>query len=124
MSLAILCGCQSSVQGAAYSIVPSFRLGRSNGADDKIDMIIVLSRSTEYDQNQEFVVGKAILQAIASRLSEEDNLGEVLELGCGTGYFTKEIAKKAKSVIATDLSDTMLKIARTEVNNFWIGSTR
>ena len=68
-----------------------------------------------FDEDQEYVVGKTILQAIDKRLSEERDLGDVIEFGCGTGYFTKEIAKNAKHVIATDLSDEMLEIARIQL---------
>jgi len=71
-----------------------------------------------YDEDQEYVVGKTILQAIIKRLSREGDLGEVVEFGCGTGYFTKEIAKKASHVIATDLSDEMLEMARIQLKEF------
>ena len=71
-----------------------------------------------YNEDQEYVVGKTILQGITKKLSEERDLGEVIEFGCGTGYFTKEIAKKARHIIATDLSDEMLEIAKTELREF------
>ena len=71
-----------------------------------------------YDEDQEYVVGRAILKAITKRLSEERDLGDVIEFGCGTGYFTKEIAKKARHVIATDLSDEMLEMARIQLEEF------
>jgi len=71
-----------------------------------------------YNEDQEYVVGKTILQAITKRLSEERDLGEVIEFGCGTGYFTKAIAKKARNVFATDLSDEMLEIAKIELREF------
>jgi ubiquinone/menaquinone biosynthesis C-methylase UbiE len=71
-----------------------------------------------FDEDQEYVVGKTILQAIDKRLSEEYYLGDVIEFGCGTGYFTKAIAKKARNVIATDLSDEMLEMARIQLKEF------
>ena len=71
-----------------------------------------------FDDEQEYVVGKTILQAIDKRLSEECYLGDVIEFGCGTGYFTKLIVKKARHVIATDLSDEMLEIARIQLKEF------
>ena len=58
-----------------------------------------------YDNDQEYIAGKAILQAITTKLHEERDLGEVIEFGCGAGYFTKVIAGKARHVIATGLSD-------------------
>ena len=71
-----------------------------------------------YDEDQEYVVGEAILKVIIKRLFEEPDLGEVIEFGCGTGYFTKAIAKKARNVIATDLSDEMLEMARIQLKEF------
>ena len=71
-----------------------------------------------YNEDQEYVVGRAILKAIIKRLFEEPDLGEVIEFGCGTGFFTKAIAKKARNVFATDLSDEMLEMARIQLKEF------
>ena len=71
-----------------------------------------------YSDDQYYVVGNSILQLIIKRLSEEHDLGDVIEFGCGTGYFTKAIAKKARNVIATDLSDEMLEMARIQLKAF------
>jgi ABC-2 type transport system ATP-binding protein len=70
-----------------------------------------------YDEAVDYVVGKVINQAIIERLSKE-HLGEVIEYGCGAGYFTKAIAKNAKHVVATDLSDEMLESARIQLKEF------
>jgi ubiquinone/menaquinone biosynthesis C-methylase UbiE len=40
----------------------------------------------------------------------------VLELGCGTGYFTKEIAKTGASVVAIDISPDMIRLALSYLN--------
>jgi ubiquinone/menaquinone biosynthesis C-methylase UbiE len=71
-----------------------------------------------YDRDGEYVVGKPILQEIEKRLLEEHSLGDVIELGCGTGYFTEAIARNASQVMATDLSDEMLEVARTRLRAF------
>ncbi len=71
-----------------------------------------------YDEGVEYIVGTAINQAIIKTLSAEQELGEVIEFGCGTGYFTKVIAKNAKHVIATDLSDEMVEMTRTQLEKF------
>lgn len=68
-----------------------------------------------YRDDQEYVVGKKILLLLLQQLSEEHNMGDVIEFGCGTGYFTEVIAKKAKHVIATDFSDDMLEIANMKL---------
>jgi len=71
-----------------------------------------------FDEDQKYIVGRAIQQAVIRRLSEERDLGEVVELGCGRGYFTKAIARNATQVLATDLSDEMVEAARTELKEF------
>lgn len=71
-----------------------------------------------FDEDQKYIVGEAIQQAVIRRLSEERDLGEVVELGCGRGYFTKAIARNATQVLATDLSDEMVEAARTQLREF------
>ncbi len=71
-----------------------------------------------YDEGVEYIVGRTIQDEITRRLSEERNLGEVIELGCGTGYFTKTIAKNAVHVLATDLSDEMCEEAKIKLKRF------
>ena len=46
------------------------------------------------------------------RLRELVNGRRVLDLACGTGYWTRVIAETAKEVLATDMSEEMLKQAR------------
>ena len=60
----------------------------------------------------------AVRQAILDKLSEERDLGEVIEFGCGTGYFTKAVAKNARHVMATDLSEEMLELAKKQLKEF------
>jgi SAM-dependent methyltransferase len=38
----------------------------------------------------------------------------VLELGCGTGYFTKELARCGADIVAVDVSPELLEIARAD----------
>ena len=70
---------------------------------------------TSYDKNQEYVVGKDLLNELKENIMILPDLGEVLELGCGTGYFTETVALNADHVFATDLSDELLEIAREQI---------
>jgi ABC-2 type transport system ATP-binding protein len=71
---------------------------------------------TTYDGNQEYVVGKDLLDEVKENIKRLSDLGEVLELGCGTGYFTEVIAQNAAHVFATDLSDELLENAKKRLN--------
>src|SRR5262249_31118798 len=52
---------------------------------------------------------------VRQQLAKEGPLGRVVELGCGTGFFTATLASKAQSVVATDLSPGMLAVACDQV---------
>ena len=51
-------------------------------------------------------------------MAEEFDIGEAIELGCGTGFFSASLAKNARHLIATDFSDEMLAIAKTQLKQF------
>ena len=40
----------------------------------------------------------------------------VLELGCGTGYFTRELARSRADIVAIDVSPELLEIAKTNTS--------
>jgi len=71
-----------------------------------------------FDEDQTHIVGEAIQQTIIGRLSGESGLGELIEFGCGAGFFTKVLAENASHVMATDLSDEMLAVARTQLKDW------
>ncbi len=73
--------------------------------------------SDTYDQNQEYVVGRVLLDKIHAELQQLAGLGDTLELGCGTGCFTVAIAGKSKSLLATDLSDSLLEAAHIRLRD-------
>ncbi|MEA3230009.1 MAG: class I SAM-dependent methyltransferase [archaeon] len=72
-------------------------------------------RADKFDENARYVVGGVIYDEISERLSKEENLGNVIEFGCGTGYFTKVIARNAGQVIATDVSEDKLEMTRAQL---------
>ena len=73
--------------------------------------------SDTYDKDGEYVTGRPVLEAIASRLSREPSSGQALEFGCGTGFFSQAIAQTDGHLLATDLSEAMLKTARRRLGN-------
>ena len=51
---------------------------------------------------------------LSDMVAEFDPRGDVLELACGTGWLTRELARFADSLTAVDASTTMLERARNE----------
>lgn len=54
------------------------------------------------------------VKMLTKHIKPED---KVLELGCGTGYFTREIIKTGASVVAIDISPDLLAVAKKNINN-------
>jgi len=71
-----------------------------------------------YDKNQEYVVGKELLDDMRKELNDLPELGETIEFGCGTGYFTEAITQKYKNIVATDVSEDLLKIAKKRLSKY------
>lgn len=74
--------------------------------------------ANHYDEYTDYIVGKTLRQALIGKLREEKNLGDVIECGCGTGFFTRAIARNASDVLATDLSEDMLDRAKVTLKRF------
>jgi ubiquinone/menaquinone biosynthesis C-methylase UbiE len=70
-----------------------------------------------YDEDVKYIGGEAIQQALIEKLSQESELEELIEFGCGAGFYTKALAVNASHVMATDLSDEMLAMARIQLKN-------
>jgi len=66
---------------------------------------------------QNFLINKDILSEIikAADLNKNDT---VLEIGPGLGILTKELAKKAKKVIAIEKDEKLVKILKKELAHF------
>ncbi len=73
--------------------------------------------SETYDKKMEYVVGKELISEIIQELNRLPELGELVEFGCGTGIYTETIVPKTKSMFATDLSDSLLSVARKRMGN-------
>ena len=70
-----------------------------------------------YEIKMEYVVGKELLDEIIQELNRLPEMGELVEFGCGTGIYTETIVPKTKSMFATDLSDSLLAVARTRIGD-------
>lgn len=68
--------------------------------------------ASDFEEKQAFVAGKEVISLTMKELSKEQNLGKVLELGCGTGAYTSYLHKAAHEICATDYSDEMIEVAR------------
>jgi SAM-dependent methyltransferase len=52
--------------------------------------------------------------AIAAAMNEAFYQRKVLEIACGTGFWTEKILSSARQIVATDLSEEMLSVARSK----------
>ena len=71
-----------------------------------------MNNSIRYEIDIKYVFGNKIQQKIIEKLNNEQELGEMIEFGCGKGYYTKLISDQAKHIIAIDFSDEILEEAR------------
>jgi len=68
--------------------------------------------ATKYDGTVDAQLGKNLREMIRERLSHEQGLGETVEIGCGSGMFTGTLAGRASHVVATDIAEGMLAVAK------------
>jgi ubiquinone/menaquinone biosynthesis C-methylase UbiE len=69
-------------------------------------------RAAEYEQVYEKPERKHELEWLRTRVPALFEARTVLEVACGTGYWTQFIAKNAAKVHACDINDAVLEIAR------------
>ncbi|MEW8682901.1 MAG: methyltransferase domain-containing protein [Candidatus Thiodiazotropha endolucinida] len=70
-----------------------------------------------YDKKMAYVVGKELVAEIIQELNRLPELGDLVEFGCGTGIYTETIVQKTTSMFATDLSDSLLAVARARIGD-------
>ncbi|QGY47588.1 methyltransferase domain-containing protein [Maribellus comscasis] len=71
-----------------------------------------------FEERNNYVVGKADVDLILKKVAALKNLGNVLELGCSNGTFSKVLANNSDSLLATDLSEKMVGVARDCLKTF------
>src|SRR5207247_7817995 len=69
-------------------------------------------RASEYEQVYEQPDGQHGLEGLRRRIPELLRERTVLEVACGTGYWTQFIARTAAKVHACDINEAVLEIAR------------
>lgn len=71
-------------------------------------------RAQEYERIYEKPERQADLAALRDLVAREMADQEVLEIACGTGYWTRVCAERARSVLAVDLAEETLAIAQAK----------
>ena len=72
------------------------------------------ARAREYERIYAKPERQADLRRLEDRIPELLTGRRVLEVACGTGYWTKHIARTARSIFATDLTEETLEVARSK----------
>lgn len=71
-------------------------------------------RASEYERIYRKPERQTDLQTLRDFIERSFADADVLEVACGTGYWTEVLARSAKSVIATDINEEVLAIARSK----------
>lgn len=71
-------------------------------------------RAGEYEAIYAKPERQADLAILRKRIPERLGTGRILEIACGTGYWTGLIARDATAVVATDLAEEPMQIARSK----------
>lgn len=72
-------------------------------------------RAKEYDSIYEKPERQSDLNCLHEYFSDKFENKDIIEIACGTGYWTKYLLKKARSVLATDINDEVLEIAKAKL---------
>jgi ubiquinone/menaquinone biosynthesis C-methylase UbiE len=70
-------------------------------------------RAGEYDKVYQIPQEQEDLQQASALFQQIFHQKTVIEIACGTGYWTEQIAKNATSILATDINEAVMDIART-----------
>lgn len=71
-------------------------------------------RAREYEKIYSRPERQNDLKQVTQILQKIFNNKEIFEIACGTGYWTERIAKTAKTILATDINDTVIEVAKSK----------
>ncbi len=74
--------------------------------------------SKDFDERQKYVAGEEVVNLITDKIQTLKYLGEVLELGCGNGFYTQFLIKSASHITATDISKDMVTVALEKLADY------
>src|SRR5688572_4875365 len=69
------------------------------------------ARAPEYDRVYEKPERQGDLAKLRALVRETFRGADVVDIACGTGYWTEILAEVARSVVAIDINDSVLQIA-------------
>ncbi|MCC6460126.1 MAG: class I SAM-dependent methyltransferase [Saprospiraceae bacterium] len=70
------------------------------------------ARAKEYEKIYDKPERQADLTLLSTQLQDLFRGRDLLEIACGTGWWTRHLAQSARSVLATDINEPVLDIAR------------
>jgi ubiquinone/menaquinone biosynthesis C-methylase UbiE len=86
---------------------------------DKMERETYWSRfANDFEERNYYVAGIENINAIIDKLRECAITGNVLELGCGNGTYSKVLSETAENVYATDFSDEMVEACKSRLKSF------
>lgn len=89
-------------------------INSNNTADDMSTNLVAYykNRAKEYEKIYFKPERQEDLKSATTILQEIFAGKQVLEIACGTGYWTEKIAERATSVFATDINETVIEVAK------------